>query len=193
MSHAAVDENMGEDTTIRVPKDLADDLYNRKGREMSYAEFVRELVDLYDAVEAGELEPDPDPDSVISPDPETAAADMTDAGADTSDLGENIDPDSLEDLGVPELNTVYDALSGEDPVLTRRVNTIVDMYHLLKREGNAQKSDMLEIVDDAAELSYQDTDSVWSNMVKGTDSLRALPGVEPPESGRSVWRYTGDE
>jgi hypothetical protein len=77
---------MGEDTTIRVSKALADDLYDRKGREMSYAEFVRELVELYDAVEAGEQEPTSslEPDSETSPTPETAAAKDKTVDNDTS-------------------------------------------------------------------------------------------------------------
>jgi hypothetical protein len=79
-------------------------------------------------------------------------------------------------------------LSGSGNVLERRVDQIVAMYERLQELGTAEKDDLLEAVDvDATE--YASKDSVWSNMVKGRDTLKALPGVEPPPTGRTEWKY----
>jgi len=81
-----------------------------------------------------------------------------------------------------------DELSGSGERLEARVDAIVEMYALLRREGGATKGDLLEAVDSDA-VGYSGPGSVWANMVKGKDTLRALPGVEPPPSGLSEWRY----
>jgi hypothetical protein len=65
------------------------------------------------------------------------------------------------------------------------------MYDRLRREGEATKGELLDVVD-ADTVNYAGPDSVWSNMVKGSETLRALPGVEPPPTGRSTWRYSSE-
>jgi len=65
------------------------------------------------------------------------------------------------------------------------------MYDHLREHGEAERDDLLDVVDIDA-TDYASPDSVWSNMVKGKDTLRALPGVEKPSTGRSKWRYTGE-
>jgi hypothetical protein len=40
-------------------------------------------------------------------------------------------------------------------------------------------------------VGYASPDSVWANIVKGKDTLRALPGVETPSTRRTEWRHTG--
>lgn len=84
-----------------------------------------------------------------------------------------------------------EALAGSGDVLERRVDAVVEMYAHLREEGAAKKSDLLDAIDVDA-TGYDSEASVWANMVKGRDTLRALPGVEPPGSGMSTWRYTGE-
>lgn len=74
-------------------------------------------------------------------------------------------------------------------VLEARVDAIVWMYPYLREHGTAEKADLLELVD-ADAVGYASPDSVWANMVKGRDTLRALPDVEPPPTGRTEWQYT---
>lgn len=83
-----------------------------------------------------------------------------------------------------------DELSGSGDLLERRVEQILVMYDELRRRGTATNDELKAAVDVAA-TGYQDEESVWSNMVKGRDTLHSLPGVEPPPTGRSEWRYVG--
>jgi hypothetical protein len=62
------------------------------------------------------------------------------------------------------------------------------MYDSLREEGRAEKADLLAEID-ADALGYASDDSVWANLIKGRDSLRALPGVESPPPGRSTWQF----
>lgn len=79
-------------------------------------------------------------------------------------------------------------LAGSGDLLERRVDVVLSMYHFLRQRGEAKKDDLLNAVDVEA-TGYASRESVWSNMVKGKDTLRALPGVENPSTGQTVWRY----
>lgn len=81
-----------------------------------------------------------------------------------------------------------DELAGSGDLAERRVDAILSMYDVLRERGSAEKDELLDAVDVDA-TDYASRDSVWSNMVKGKDTLRALPGVEPPPSGKTTWRY----
>ena len=81
-----------------------------------------------------------------------------------------------------------DALAGSGDLVERRVDAVLAMYDVLRDRGSAEKDELLDAVDVDA-TGYASRDSVWSNMVKGKDTLRALPGVEPPPSGKTTWRY----
>jgi hypothetical protein len=83
------------------------------------------------------------------------------------------------------------ALAGSDDLLERRVDEVLTMYDLLRERGQAEKDELLDAVDVDA-TGYASRASVWSNMVKGKDTLSALPGVESPPTGRSEWRYTDE-
>jgi len=89
-------------------------------------------------------------------------------------------------------DAVRDRLIDEVPssgdLAERRADEILKMYDLLRERGEAEKSDLLGVVDVEA-TEYASAASVWSNMVKGRDTLRALPGVETPPEGRTKWRY----
>lgn len=80
-------------------------------------------------------------------------------------------------------------LAGSGDLLDARVDEVLKMYDYLREHGTAEKSDLLDVVD-VEETGYQGRDSVWSNMIKGRDTLRALPGVETPATGKTTWRYT---
>lgn len=114
----------------------------------------------------------------------------------TSDpKGENPEDHPPEQPPVTERDRarLEDELAGSGDLLERRVDAMVAMYDVLREKGEAEKDDLLEAVDVDA-TGYQDETSVWSNMVKGCDTLRALPGVKTPGPGRTVWRYNeGDQ
>lgn len=81
-------------------------------------------------------------------------------------------------------------LPGSGDTLDRRRITIARLYDYLRQNGTATKDEFLELVD-ADDLGYASRESFWSNAIKGQDTLRALPGVEPPGHGERTWRYTG--
>jgi hypothetical protein len=103
-------------------------------------------------------------------------------------------PNNLTDDfgGAVDREQLRDALPGSGDLLERRVDEILGMYTFLKVAGEAEKSHMLKNVNPKS-VGYDSKASAWANMVKGRDTLRALPGVEPPRPGMSTWRYTGDE
>jgi len=86
-------------------------------------------------------------------------------------------------------DALRDALAGSGDVLEARVDAILAMYEYLREHGSAEKSELLDAID-VESTRYDGRESAWANMVKGRDSLRVLPGVEPPSSGMSTWRYS---
>jgi hypothetical protein len=84
--------------------------------------------------------------------------------------------------------TLRGEIAGSGELLDARVDAIMSMYSVLRERGQAEKDELLDAVDVDA-TGYASRASVWSNMVKGKDTLSALPGVEPPPTGRSEWRY----
>lgn len=82
-------------------------------------------------------------------------------------------------------------LAGSGAKLDGRVDAVRAMYGRLLVLGEAEKDELLGPVNIEA-TGYAHADSVWSNVVKGKDTLAALPGVEKPGAGMSTWRYTDD-
>ena len=78
-------------------------------------------------------------------------------------------------------------------VAERRADAILEMYDHLREHGEAENDTLAELVDpDVVDLA--DADSIWSNLVKGKDTLRALPDVEKPDDGiDEPWRYQAAE
>jgi hypothetical protein len=150
------------DTTIRVSEELADELYERKGRSTSYEEFIWELLE----------------------------EDSSEHGAVDSESGAEAGIDTATPTPEAARSVLEDVLAGDGDLLDRRVDEALAMYDLLREEGAAEKSDLLEAVDVEA-TEYKSENSVWANMVKG--KLGKLPGVEAPPAGKSTWRYTGGE
>lgn len=82
-------------------------------------------------------------------------------------------------------------LPGTGDTYERRRDTVVRLYNYLRQHGTAEKDDLLELVD-VDEVGYSSKESFWANAIKGRDSLKALPGVQPPTQGGRTWRYTGE-
>lgn len=106
-------------------------------------------------------------------------------------IGEEAEAASEEHDPRPEVDRerLRDELAGSGQVAERRADEILAMYGRLRELGVAEKGDLLEAVDVDA-TGYASAESVWSNMVKGRDTLRALPGVETPSTGKTEWRYS---
>lgn len=83
-------------------------------------------------------------------------------------------------------------LAGSGAELDGRVDAVGAMYARLRALGEADKDELLGPVNVEA-TGYAHAESVWSNVVKGKDTLAALPGVEKPGPGMATWRYSGEE
>jgi hypothetical protein len=162
------------DTSIRVSEELADELYQRKGRGTSYEDFLWGLLERVDKAEERGGGSDRSP---------------ADTPGETSS-GEE-EPRRDENGGEGGLRAqIREELAGSGDRLEARVGGVLAMYDHLREYGEAEKDELLDVVDVDA-TGYESRASVWSNMVKGKDTLRALPGVEKPSTGRSKWQYTG--
>jgi len=179
------------DTTIRVSEELAEELYQRKGRSTSYEEYLWELLEKVDQYEEGS-----DTDDISESDSSEGAAEpvTSDGRTDTEskeEIYEDLEEraDTSEPVDEETRSQLREELAGSGDLLDARVEQVLRMYEHLRKHGSAEKEGLLDVVDvDAA--GYASRGSVWSNMVKGKDTLRALPGVEKPASGRSEWQYT---
>jgi len=80
-------------------------------------------------------------------------------------------------------------LAGSGDRLERRVDAVLAMYDHL-REHTEATNDELQGLTDPDDVNYADAESMWSNMVKGKDTLRSLPGVvKPPKGTDDPWQY----
>jgi len=160
------------DTSIRVSEELADELYQRKGRGTSYEDFLWGLLERVDKSEerggGSDRSPPDTPDEMTSAEEESRR----------NENGEDGFRDQLRE-----------ELAGSGDRLEARVDGVLAMYDYLRGHGEAEKDELLDAVDVDA-TGYESRASVWSNMVKGKDTLRTLPGVEKPSTGRSKWRFT---
>lgn len=82
-------------------------------------------------------------------------------------------------------------LPGSGDRLQERRAMLADLYRHLQEHGTATKTEFLELVE-PERVGYASAESFWANCIKGRDSLRALPGVEPPDEGEHTWRYVGE-
>jgi len=166
---------MGDDTSIRVSQELAEELYQRKGRGTSYENYIWTLLDRIDeAKTSGNGTATPMERSTASQPSDTERSD-----------------DTVNTMPAVDREQLREALAGSGDVLEARVDAILAMYDRLRQEGEATKAELLDVVN-AEAVDYAGPDSVWSNMVKGKETLQALPGVEPPPTGRSTWRYSSE-
>lgn len=83
-------------------------------------------------------------------------------------------------------------LPGQGDTLAARRDALQAVYDRLQELGEAQKGELLSVVDPDA-VGYGSADSFWSNVIAGEDTLSRLPGVVSPGSGHgATWRYEGD-
>ena len=162
------------------------------------------IIELIKADSEGRVQPPQEDDiaaSDSSPEGGDASDDAGEATYQTFDSDEDPHPDarviqgeqvSLDVIDDETEARLREALDGSGDLLDARVNEILKMYQELKRRGEATGDELLSVVDVGA-AEYQDEESVWSNMVKGKDTLRGLPGVQKPSTGKSTWKYTGDD
>jgi len=99
------------------------------------------------------------------------------------------EPDTDDGVRDQLRDQLAEELPGSGDVLDARVEAVLKMYAVLRDRGEASKSELLEVVD-VDKTGYASAESVWSNMIKGRDSLRALPGVETPATGRATWHHS---
>ena len=104
---------------------------------------------------------------------------------------ESVTQDVQQTVDRSHRDNLRDELAGSGDLLESRVSAILSMYEVLRERGKAEKDDLLDAVDIDA-TGYKSRESVWSNMVKGKDTLRALPGVQTPPTGKTEWRYSED-
>ncbi|MDS0284770.1 hypothetical protein [Haloarcula onubensis] len=156
---------------FEIDKDEWDEWKNTVPRTKALDERIRELIR---ADTDGRVS---EPREVPSSPPEPQGKDVQ-TPPEPADTRPNVDYDRLVDV-VP----------GSGDLAERRADEILAMYDVLRERGEAEKDDMLSAVDVEA-TEYASPDSVWSNMVKGRDTLRELPGVSKPSTGRTTWRYS---
>lgn len=80
---------------------------------------------------------------------------------------------------------------GSGETADARREALLEMWETLRADRAAAKKDLLAVVD-PDDVDYQSRESFWSNCIKGRDTLRALPGVEPPDEGMHLWRFDPD-
>lgn len=163
---------MGEDTSIRVTEELADELFDRKKRGETYEDVIWRLIEQGDrggaepARETGgrrgapTSEPDPQPDE------ERTEDDDTDVEA------------LLRSLDLPGDGSKYEA----------RVETVLTFHEYLRDHAGERvsKGDLKDLVEDRdLDVAYASFGSFWGNWVKKNESqgrdfntLTQLPGVE---------------
>ena len=185
---------------VRGPVILSADVADRLGCSRETAR--RKLSELYDRGDVDRRkvsrrviywradEPDLHSGSQERVNASTGSADRSGGTGDepSETAGRADEPAAPGDTVDVDRDRLRDALPGRGELLEARIEAILRMYEYLREHGTAEKADLLQVVD-ADKVGYASPDSVWANMVKGRDTLRALPGVETPSTGRTEWRY----
>lgn len=114
-----------------------------------------------------------------------------------ADALDNVEADDGQKRAEPAAMDVEEAVAsldvpGSGEMAEARREAVQRLYEYLRENGTARKDDFLELVD-ADAVGYSSLSSFWANAVKGRDTLRALPGVKPPEEGGRTWRYSRPE
>jgi hypothetical protein len=187
-----LNQNASDDTTAILAdlRDRVDDL-------------AEQVADLEGAGVDDVEEPDP---AGSSPPDDTTESEAASAGAEreeenTTDGSDETPPragsGTTDDEGRPDAATdvreqLREELPGSGRRLEARVDAIVAMRDELRERGEAERDELLAAADVEA-TGYSDANSFWKNAVAGKDTLRALPGVEAPSTGNSVWWWAGGD
>lgn len=166
-------------TSIQVSDELADELYDRKGRGESYEDVIWRLIDRADATSSadGHQREQTDP------------ADSTTAAPDTADTGERFD-----ELDFP--TTI--------PSWEEAISAIEAAEAYLRAEKAATKAEIVRNVmpdnsvgyDVEGALEKLESDNRyrgawWRRVVR--PGLAVIEDVEKPETGESEWKVSTDE
>jgi hypothetical protein len=175
-------------TTISIPEDLADELYERKSRGESYADVIRRLIEQADHAESGvsdderDSQADPDPAQAPTPDP-TRPSEHDDVGADSF-------ADLVDDVA-------DDVLPGSGAKLEARREAFRAVVDHLREHRIATPSDFREAVYPDHQAQYTDgkdpAHSWWKNAMY--PALKELADrtdeIERPDQA-GEWRWRGD-
>lgn len=178
--------NMSQDTTIRVSEELAEELYQRKGRATSYEEFLWQVLDRVDRCEeegkAGAGGGGTSGSTTGDDSGEGGGVEVWEASEGRGELPE--DPPDREQAEVL-LRRMDLPGSGED--YERRAEAVLAIYDELRANPGERlsKSHFAALLDDTSVGYAGGFDSLWSNWVKSNPAqghagnvLEALPGVE---------------
>lgn len=196
------------DQPVATAPDLADRVDRDRRRVHEDLKILRRL-DLVDTLDVGSRArvwwPTPHPWHIPRDDQRPHSARSGDAMTDTppnaerreqrddlpaDQLVDDVDQDDVELDLVPndQIMQLLEEIPGSGDTLEARRDQLLELYQHLRAEGSASRSDFLELVD-ADRVGYSSAGSYWSNVVKGRDTLRALPGVDAPGEGEHRWRY----
>lgn len=168
------------DTTISLPEDLADELYDRKARGESYADVIRRLLEQADGVDAEETGAQ-SREAVADPTPDRSPTTTTEA---------DTDPLALVDT------VGRDALPGSGAKLDERTEALRAVVEYLQEQGTATPTDFRTEVYPDHQARYTDGEnparSWWKNAMYPALSALAevTPAVEKADT-TGEWSYHG--
>jgi hypothetical protein len=171
------------DTTISVPEDLADELYERKGRGESYADVIRRIMQQADAGEDAEDGPE------RAETPPQAPPDRT-------------EPTPSEDLDTDDVSALVDAvaddvLPGSPAKLDARRDGLLAVVEYLRAEGQATPADFREDVYPDHTARYTDGEdparSWWKNcMYPGLRAVAERSELVEKADTTGAWSWRGE-
>lgn len=171
------------DTTISVPEDLADELYERKGRGESYADVIRQLLEVAESDDSGRESP-----PARTPDTPTTDTKQTSEPPATP-------PESFEALvdAIAE-----ESLPGSGEKATARAEAFRATVAYLKEHGEATPTEFQEAVYPDHPAFYTDGQnparSWWKNCIyKGLRELAEQSDAVMSADQSGTWRYVGGE
>lgn len=171
---SAVDAcDMGDDTSIRVSEELADELYQRKGRSTSYEDFIWELLERVEADNTQQThEPAPEPIPESTPEPEATLDELV------GRVGREVLPGSGEKLD-------------------KRVDALHATVEYLKEHGQATPADFKrEVYPQHTGMYVEGSDpprSWWKNAIyKGMSELAEQSDEIEAAGTDGQWRYVAE-
>lgn len=178
------------DTTISVPEDLADELYERKARGESYADVIRRLIEKAETAETTDT---------------TAAAGVAtseERPSDKPDVADAGQETPQEDAGERDLSALIDAvaddvLPGSGRKLEDRREALHAAVEYLREHGEATPADFRADVYPDYPAHYTDADdparSWWKNCIyKGLAELADRTDKIERADTSGEWTYWGD-
>ena len=192
---------MSDDTSLRVSKDLADELYERKGRGTSYEDFIWDLlsrVDSQDKLDDRAVDDDQDGSHDRAVDDEQDRALVEDDQEDSDDQEGSDDdlPDELQRRMESQVASM-DIKGRPTAVKRARRDALIYAWDRLREEGEMQPK---RLADDVIGQFFDNPDLNYSVSASGhpgyqlldnflREAMLDLPGVH--STGR-VWQFRED-